>query len=47
MRILLIEDDPVVTQSIELMLKGNDIEVQSVSAGEDGIRTGKLDASGG
>jgi two-component system, cell cycle response regulator CtrA len=41
MSILLIEDDPVVAASIELMLR-TDFNVESVGAGEEGVRLGKL-----
>ena len=43
MRILLIEDDPVVAQSIELMLSTGPFEVETTSFGEDGVDIGKLD----
>ena len=41
MRILLIEDDSVVATSIELMLRGEDFELQVVTAGEEGVLLGK------
>ena len=37
MRILLIEDDPVVATSIELMLRTEGHEVLPVEAGEEGV----------
>ena len=37
MRLLLIEDDPTVTKSIELMLKCEDIDVQTTELGQDGL----------
>jgi len=43
MRILLIEDDPVVAQSIELMLTTGPFEVETTSLGGDGVDIGKLD----
>ena len=43
MRILLIEDDPVVAQSIELMLSTGPFEVETTSLGGDGVDIGKLD----
>ena len=43
MRILLIEDDPVVAQSIELMLSTGPFQVETTSFGEDGVNIGKLD----
>ncbi len=42
MRILLIEDDPVVATSIELMLRTENFHVQAVAAGEEGVDLGKL-----
>jgi two-component system, cell cycle response regulator CtrA len=42
MRILLIEDDPVVATSIELMLRSEDLKLQAVTAGEEGVQLGKL-----
>jgi len=41
MRILLIEDDPVVATSIELMLTRAEHTVQSVAAGEEGVHLGR------
>jgi two-component system cell cycle response regulator CtrA len=43
MRILLIEDDPVVAQSIELMLSTGPFEVETTSLGGDGVDIGKRD----
>jgi two-component system cell cycle response regulator CtrA len=43
MRILLIEDDPVVAQSIELMLSTGPFEVETTSLGEEAVDIGKLD----
>src|SRR3954447_16817479 len=43
MRILLIEDDPVVAQSVELMLSAGTFEVETTSLGGDGVDIGKLD----
>jgi two-component system, cell cycle response regulator CtrA len=43
MHILLIEDDPVVAQSIELMLSTRPFEVETTSLGGDGVDIGKLD----
>jgi two-component system, cell cycle response regulator CtrA len=43
MRILLIEDDPVVAQSIELMLSTGPFEVETTSFGEEAVNIGKLD----
>jgi len=43
MRILLIEDDPVVAQSIELMLSTGPFQLETTSFGEDGVNSGKLD----
>ena len=40
MRILLVEDDPMVATSIELMLRSAGYEVQSVAAGEEGVHLG-------
>jgi two-component system, cell cycle response regulator CtrA len=42
MRILLIEDDPVVAASIELMLRAEDFEIQAVEVGEEGVHLGRL-----
>ena len=42
MRILLIEDDPIVASSIELMLRTEDFKVHAVQAGEEGVQFGKL-----
>ena len=42
MRILLIEDDPTTTKSIELMLGHANLNVFSTSFGEEGIELAKL-----
>ena len=42
MRVLLIEDDNAIAQSIELMLKSKSIDVCSTGLGVDGIGLGKL-----
>ena len=42
MRLLLIEDDPTVTKSIELMLTSEDIEVQTTELGQDGLDLGSV-----
>jgi two-component system, cell cycle response regulator CtrA len=42
MRLLLIEDDPTVTKSIELMLKCEDIDVQTTELGQDGLDLGSV-----
>ncbi len=42
MRVLLIEDDPTVTRSIELMLSAEGFNVYSTDLGEEGIDLGKL-----
>ena len=42
MRLLLIEDDPTVTKSIELMLKSEDIDVQTTELGQDGLDLGSV-----
>src|SRR6202044_469463 len=42
MRILLIEDDSALAQSIELMLKSESINVYTTDLGEDGIDLGKV-----
>ena len=42
MRLLLIEDDPTVTKSIELMLKSEDIDVQTTEMGQDGLDLGSV-----
>jgi two-component system, cell cycle response regulator CtrA len=42
MRLLLIEDDPTVTKSIELILKGEDIDVQTTELGQDGLDLGSV-----
>ena len=43
MRILLIEDDPVVAQSIALMLSPDPFEVEATSLGESGLDLGRLE----
>ncbi len=42
MRVLLIEDDPATTQSIELMLKSESFNVFTTNLGEEGVDLGKL-----
>src|SRR6202041_993388 len=42
MRILLIEDDSALAQSIELMLKSEGFNVYTTDLGEDGIDLGKI-----
>jgi two-component system, cell cycle response regulator CtrA len=42
MRVLLIEDDSAIAQSIELMLKSESFNVYSTDLGEEGVDLGKL-----
>lgn len=42
MRVLLVEDDPAMKDSIELMLKASGMVVDSTDLGEDGLEIGKL-----
>src|SRR5580704_18209578 len=42
MRVLLIEDDSSIAQSIELMLKTESFDVYTTDLGEDGVDLGKL-----
>lgn len=42
MRVLLIEDDPTVTRSVELMLTSEGFNVYSTDLGEEGVDLGKL-----
>jgi two-component system cell cycle response regulator CtrA len=42
MRVLLVEDDPATTQSIELMLKSGSFNVFTTNLGEEGVDLGKL-----
>jgi DNA-binding NtrC family response regulator len=42
MRVLLIEDDSSIAQSIELMLKSESFNVYSTELGEEGVDLGKL-----
>jgi two-component system, cell cycle response regulator CtrA len=42
MRVLLIEDDPTVAQSIELMLKSESFNLYKTDLGEEGVDLGKL-----
>jgi two-component system, cell cycle response regulator CtrA len=42
MRVLLIEDDSAVAQSIELMLKSESFNVYTTDLGEEGVDLGKL-----
>jgi two-component system cell cycle response regulator CtrA len=38
MRVLLIEDEPTLAQSIELMLRSENIELATTELGEDGLK---------
>ena len=42
MRILLVEDDPTTTKSIEMMLKHANLNVYCTNLGEEGIDLAKL-----
>lgn len=42
MRVLLVEDDPSVAKSIELMLQAEDFVVDTTDLGEDGLEIGKI-----
>ena len=42
MRLLLIEDDPTIAKSIELMLKCEDFDVQTTELGQDGLDLGSV-----
>lgn len=42
MRVLLVEDDPAMAQSVELMLKTAGMVVDTTDLGEDGLEIGKL-----
>ncbi|MEE8393874.1 MAG: response regulator transcription factor, partial [Rhodospirillales bacterium] len=42
MRVLLVEDDPATSQSIEMMLKTENMVVDATDLGEDGLEIGKL-----
>src|SRR5215216_3353844 len=42
MRLLLIEDDPTVAESIELMLRSEDIDLQTTEMGQDGLDLGSV-----
>ncbi|MBF0248246.1 MAG: response regulator transcription factor [Alphaproteobacteria bacterium] len=42
MRVLLVEDDPAMSQSIEMMLKAAGMIVDATDLGEDGLEIGKL-----
>ena len=42
MRVLLVEDDPATTQSIELMLKSESFNLFTTDLGEEGVDLGKL-----
>src|SRR5215216_6226386 len=42
MRLLLIEDDPTVAESIALMLRSEDIQVQKAELGQDGLDLGSV-----
>ena len=42
MRVLLVEDDPAIAKSVELMLKSTGMVVDTTDMGEDGLEIGKL-----
>jgi two-component system, cell cycle response regulator CtrA len=42
MRVLLVEDDPTTSQSVQLMLEAEGMVVDSTDLGEDGLEIGKL-----
>lgn len=42
MRVLLVEDDPATSKSIQMMLEGSGIVVDSTDLGEDGLEIGRL-----
>ena len=42
MRVLLVEDDATVAQSIELMLKSENFNTYTTDLGEEGVDLGKL-----
>ena len=42
MRILLVEDDPATSKSIQMMLEGSGMVVDATDLGEDGLEIGKL-----
>ncbi|MDH5750463.1 MAG: response regulator, partial [Rhodospirillales bacterium] len=42
MRVLLVEDDPSTSLSIEMMLKSESMVVDTTGSGEDGLEIGKL-----
>ena len=42
MRVLLVEDDPTTSKSIEVMLKSANMMVDVTNLGEDGLEIGKL-----
>jgi two-component system, cell cycle response regulator CtrA len=42
MRLLLIEDDPTVAQSVELMLRAEDFQVETTDFGQDGVDLAKV-----
>ena len=46
MRLLLIEDDPSVAGSIELMLTSEDFQVETARLGEDGVSLGRMNDYG-
>jgi two-component system cell cycle response regulator CtrA len=46
MRLLLIEDDPSVAGSIELMLGSEDFQVETARLGEDGVSLGRVNDYG-
>lgn len=42
MRVLLVEDDPMTAKSVELMLRGEGMVVDTTALGEDGLEIGKI-----
>src|SRR6201997_2032690 len=42
MRVLIVEDDPTTSRSLELSLRAEGMVVDSTSMGEDGLEIGKL-----
>ena len=42
MRILVIEDDPTVAESIELMVRSEGMEAQATDLGQDGLDLGSV-----
>jgi two-component system, cell cycle response regulator CtrA len=45
MRVLLIEDDRSIAQSIELMLKSESFNIYSTDLGQEGVELGKITTS--